>query len=159
MYYLVSFLDATHLKALAKKRDPNPKAFAEFLKTIGLERFADDVVELEVKGHMIVGDRGEEVMEELKMNAIDRLRVSVLYRRRLLGQESELARGCPVERVVKFFEQHKVLKKSAKMIQENGIDGEMLLQATQAAVMELGITAIGWGVIEDSFNDFAVSEK
>ena len=108
---------------------------------------------------MIFGDRGDKVLEELGMDAVARLRVHVLYCRHLLGQESELARRCPVKRVVEFFEQHRVLKKSAKMIQENMIDGEMLLQAPQAAVLDLGITAIGWRLIEKKFKGYAMAEK
>ena len=117
------------------------------------------MIEFEVSGDMIFTDRGEDVMKELEMNAITRLRVRVLYSRHLLGQESELARKSPVEKVVEFFSQHKALKKQTKMIAENKIDGEMLLKASQEAVIELGISAIGWSVIEKHFKDFVMGGK
>ena len=145
------------IQKLAEKDDP--KALAEFLKTVGMEQFADDVTDNEVSGDMIVGEGGEEIMKELGMSAVDCLRIHVLYRRHLLHQESELAKRWPVERVVEFFEQYKQLKKSAKMILKYEIDGEMLLQASDAAVLELEITAIGWGLIKKKFKDFALGGK
>lgn len=127
---------------------------ADFLKTVGLEEYAQDVIENEVSGNMLVVGNGEEVMEELGMSAVEQLRLHFLYRRHLLERQSELAKQFPVKKVVKFFEQHKVLRSKASAIEKNQIDGEMLLQASAKVREELKITPIGWRLIETKLKDF-----
>ena len=147
------FIICLDVERLAEQDDPS--ALAHFLKTIGLEKFADTVTDNEISGDMIVGEKGEDVLAELEMDAIARLRVLVLYRRHL---ESKVARF-PADKVAEFFKQHKELKESAKMILEYDIDGEMLLQASKEAVLQLGIPALGWVRIKKKFKDFALGGK
>ena len=88
-----------------------------------------------------------DVLKELEMTPIEQLRVHFLYRQHLLGRRSRLAEQCPVGKVVQFFNKHKVLREKIHMIEQNEIDGEMLLQASEEAIEELGITSIGWKLI------------
>ena len=132
---------------------------AEYLKTIDMEEYAENVVESYVTGDMAIGEQGEDIMAEQGMSAVTFLRFRVLYRRHLLQQKSELGMKCPVERVIEFFEQYPVLMKHVKMIREIGIDGEMLLEASnsEAASLELRgqLTATGWALIQKKFRGFA----
>ena len=145
------FVDEKHL--LAASQNDTPKDFADFLVSVGLGEYSEDVIENEISGDVVVEAKGgEKILKELGMSAVERLRVHVLYRRHL-HQASELDRQCPVEKVVKFFRQNKVLRERAIEIEKNGIDGEMLLQASEEAIEELGITSIGWNLIKKKLKE------
>ena len=147
------FTDEEQIKELAKNDN-----LVEYLKTIGMEEVAENVIENEVTGDIAIGDLGEDIMAEQGMSAVNFLRFRVLYRRHLLHQISELGKKCPVERVIEFFEQYSVLRKHPKLIKEIGIDGEMLLEASksEAASLELRrlLTATGWAMIQRDFRGF-----
>lgn len=96
------------------------------------------------------------VLKELEMKPIEQLRCHTLYHRHLSGRRSKLADQCPVEKVVQFFEKHKVLRDKASLIEENKIDGEMLLQASEEAIEELGITSIGWKLISKDLRNYSL---
>ena len=151
--YSDCFTDEEHVKELAKNDN-----LAEYLKTIGMEEVAENVIENEVTGDIVIGDLGEDIMAEQGMSAVNFLRFRVLYRRHLLHQISELGKKCPVEKVVEFFEQYAVLRKHIKLIRELGIDGEMLLEASnsEAASLELRVllTATGCAMIQRDFRGF-----
>ena len=95
------------------------------------------------------------VLKELDMEPIEQLRCHVLYHRHLSGRRSRLAEQCPVEKVVHFFEKHRVLRDKSNLIEQNNIDGEMLLQASQEAIGELGITSIGWKIISNDLKNYS----
>ena len=146
------FVDEKHL--LAASQNDTPKDFADFLVSVGLGEYSDDVIENEISGDVVVEAKGgEKILKELGMSAVERLRVNFLYRRHLLHQSSELGRQCPVEKVAEFFRQNKVLRERAIEIEKNGIDGEMLLQASEEAIEELGITSIGWNLIKKKLKE------
>ena len=131
---------------------------AEFLKAIGMEEVAKNVTENDVTGDIVIGEEGEDVMIEQGMSAVTYLRFRVLYQRHLLKQISELAKKCPVEKVIEFFEQYPVLSKHTEFIKEIGLDGEMLLEALslEAVSLELRkqLTATGWAMIKRDFRGF-----
>ena len=121
-----------------------------------MEEVAENVIENEITGDIVIGDLGEDIMAEQGMSAVNFLRFRVLYRRHLLHQISELGKKCPVGKVI---EQYAVLRKHIKLIRELGIDGEMLLETSnsEAASLELRIqlTATGWALIQRKFRGFA----
>lgn len=67
---------STDVLKLAKKDDP--KALAEFLKTIGTEHFADSLIDHEVSGDIFVGEEGDMITKELGMSTGDHLCINVL---------------------------------------------------------------------------------
>ena len=131
---------------------------AEFLKTIDMEEFVENVIESCITGDMAIGEQGEEFMSEQGMSPVTYVRFRVLYHRHLLQKTSELGKKCPVGKVMEYFEQYPLLKKRARVITDNDIDGEMLLEAlnSEAASSELRkhLTATGWGLIEKNFRGF-----
>ena len=147
-----SSTDEDHVLALAEKDSANE--LAEYLKTIGMEEFVEAVLKNDVTGDMAIEVDGE-VMAEHGMSAVTFLRFRVLYRRHLLQRKSELAKRCPVETVVKFFEQFSILENHVNVIIENGLDGEMLLEASKRVFDELKITATGRRKIEKKLKEFA----
>ena len=146
--------DEDRVLALAEKDSANE--LAEYLKTIGMEDFVEAVLEEDVTGEMAIGEDGEEIMtKDHGMSAVTFLRFRVLYRRHLLQRKSELAKRCPVETVVKFFEQFSVLENHVNVIKENDLDGEMLLEAPRGVFDELGISATGRNKIQKKLKEFA----
>ena len=145
--------DEDNVLDLAEKDSANE--LAEYLKTIGMEDFVEAVRKNDVTGEMAIGEDGEDIMTENGMSAVTFLRFRVLYRRHLLKGISELAKRCPVETVVKFFEQFSVLESHVNVIVENGLDGEMLLEAPRGVFDELGISATGRNKIQKKLRDFA----
>ena len=141
---------------LARKDTRND--LAEFLKSIDMEEFVENVIESHVTGDMAIGELGEDIMAEQGMSPVTFIRFCVLYRRHLLQQTSELGKKCPVEKVIEFFEQYSVLEKHVMVIADKCIDGEMLLEAlnSEAASSELRqhLTATGWALIQRNFTGF-----
>ena len=123
-----------------------------------MEKVAENVIENDVTGDIVVGEEGEDVMIEQGMSAVTFLRFRVLYQRHLLKQISEVGQKCPVEKVMEFFEQYPVLSKHAEFIKEIALDGEMLLEALslEAVTSELRkrLTATGWAMIRRDFRGF-----
>ena len=149
----LSAADEDHVLELAE-RDSSTQ-LAEYLKSIGMEKFTEPVIKNDVTGEMAIGEDGEEIMSEHGMSAVTFIRFRVLYRRHLLQQKSELAIRCPVEKVVKFFKQFSVLANHVEVIMKNDLDGEMLLEAPKQVFDELNISATGRNKIQKKLKEFA----
>ena len=125
-----------------------------------MEEVAENVIENKVTGDMIIGNHGKAIMAEhgKEMSAVTFIRFRVLYRRHLLQQTSELAKKCPLEKIIEFFEQYPILRKDVKVIRKIDIDGEMLLEVSnsEAASSELldQLTATGLALIQSNFKGF-----
>ena len=121
----------------------------EFLNSIGLTQAADIVANDGFTGEIITNN--DEVLDDLGMDAIDRLRFRILFQRELLKQTVPVAVAFPVKRVVAFFKEKRLLAKYAAAVEENGIDGEMLLLADGEALKQLGVSAAGVLLIKGQF--------
>ena len=128
--------------------------FVEFLNSIGLTQAADIVANDGFTGDIITDD--DEVLKDIEMDAIGRLRFRVLFQRELLKQTTPVAVAFPVERVVAFFEKKHVLAKCAAAIEEKDIDGEMLLLADGEALKQLGVSAAGVKLIKGQFKNLVL---
>ncbi len=69
---------------------------------------------------------------------MDRLRISTYFRRHVVKSEG-LAELYPVEVVVQFLEVTRPLQQFAASFGENKIDGELLLNASDEVMAELGV--------------------
>ena len=70
-------------------------------------------------------------------NPLHRLKISLLFRRQLEGI-GKIAKRYPVEEVVRFLNANK-MNKFVEMFEEHKIDGEMLMEASDDVLAELGI--------------------
>ena len=142
---------------LASSWDGN--ALANFLKSIGMEESAEEVLANDVSGDIVVNN--DAAQADLNMNAVERLRFNILFSRRLVKETSDFARKCPVDVVVDFCKQHKILnhKSIIEAVTKNSIDGEMLTTAKDSALEKLGIPALGKGLIKKKLREFAYREE
>ena len=128
------------------------QGFVSYLEGLELPEFAQMVSDSEFDGSIITAT--DEVLIDLGMeNAIDRLRFRVLFQRELLKKTSEVAKMFPVEKVASFFRERKLIADCAKAVEENGIDGEMLLLADKEVLEQLGVRAAGVLMIKNRFQD------
>ena len=113
----------------------------KFLEKIGLSQCTRKVGELN-GSDLILGD--DELLADVGLGAIDRLRFRVLFQRELLQETSDVAQALPVGILTTLFksEENPKLAQYASMIETNGIDGEMLLLAEPDVITELKIPAV-----------------
>lgn len=126
------------------------EGFVGFLEGIGLPECAENVEADGFKGDIITAC-DEELIDLGMSRAIDRLRFRVLFQRELLKKTPEVREAFPVDQVAAFFKEKRVLAKCAAAVEENGIDGEMLLLADNEVLKELGVPAAGVRVIRNQF--------
>ena len=159
-HFYYTFAEREILERLGKQY----QGFDNYLKSLDLQDFAQTVRDNGVKGNIITAS--DEVLAQLGLDsAIDRLRFRVLFQRELLkktsevaekfpvDRASEVAEKFPVDRVVAFFRERKFIASCAAVVEENGIDGEMLLLADEEVFEELGVHAAGMWMIKDQFQD------
>ena len=120
-----------------------------FLKSIGLSEVAENVEVDGFTGDLIV--ENDEILNDIGMDAIDRLRFRVLFQRELLKQTTPVAVSFPVQKVVAFFKNKRILAKYAAAVEEIGLDGEMLLLCDSEAFRQLGVPAAGVKLINAQF--------
>ena len=126
----------------------------EFLNSMRLSEVAENAKDLEFTGDIIT--ENDEVLKDIGMDAIDRLRFRVLFKRELLKQTSPVAVSFPVEKVVAFFREKPNLAKYAAAVEENGIDGEMLLLADGDVFKQLKIPAAVVKFVKQKFSKLAL---
>ena len=110
----------------------------EFLREIGLEQYVGKFEEYGITGDVLYKAGQGKGLEELGViDALHRLKISVLFRRKLEG-ESKVFKRYPVEEVVRFLNMHN-MREYVERFEAEGIDGELLLEATDAALVDLGV--------------------
>lgn len=78
-------------------------------------------------------------MEDLGVkSALHRLKIHLLFRRQLEGL-GKVAKRYPVEEVVRFLNANK-MNKFVEMFEKHQFDGEMLMEASDEVLDELGIS-------------------
>ena len=110
----------------------------DFLRQIGLEQYVPKFEEYSITGDVLYRAGQGSGLEELGvMDALHRLKISVLFRRTLEG-ESKVFKRYPVEEVVRFLNMHN-MPEYVERFEKEGIDGELLLEATDDALIALGV--------------------
>ena len=131
-----------HLKLLAKSYDS--EKVVELMKKHGMDEFAEVVEENDIPGPDILTTEMVHFEDVGITSAVMVLRFKVLFERELTQKQSEVALKFPVEKVVKLCREERNLNKPKiiRAIQDNQVDGEMLLRAGSAELRELGIPAL-----------------
>lgn len=110
-----------------------------FLDEIGLQEYVSQFEEYGITGEVLLDAGQGKGLEDLGVvDPLHRLKIYVLFRRKLDGI-SKIAKRCPVEEVVRFLHSIK-MSEHVEKFEENSIDGELLLEATQEALAKLGVT-------------------
>lgn len=109
-----------------------------FLETKGLGRYAKLFEEFDITGELLVQFHDDELREMGIESALDRLRISTYFKRQVIKSEG-LAEFYPVEAVVQFLQETRPLQQFAGRFQEEKIDGELLLNASNEVMNELGV--------------------
>ena len=110
----------------------------EFLCTIGMGEYVQEFKEFSITGDVLLkAEQGQGLIDLGVINAIHRLKIYILFQRHLDGA-SKLAKRYPVEEVVRFLHCTK-MSQYADMFEQNEIDGECLLEASEEALQALGV--------------------
>ena len=94
--------------------------------------------DLDISGDVLLMAGQGAGLEDLGVtNPLHRLKISILFRRQLEGV-GKIAKRYPVEEVIRFLNAHK-MNEFVEKFKEEQIDGEMLLDASEEVLNELGI--------------------
>lgn len=110
-----------------------------FLDEISLGEYKPQFEEYSITGDLLLNAGKGKGLEELGVvNPLHRLKISVLFRRKLEGV-SKLAKRYPVEEVVRFLHSIK-MSQHVESFEKNNIDGELLMEASHEVLEVLGVT-------------------
>lgn len=109
-----------------------------FLHSKDLGHYANIFEEFDINGELLIQFHEDELRDIGIESALDRLRISTYFRRHVAKSEG-LAELYPVEVVVQFLQDTRPLQQFAASFRENRIDGEMLLNASDEVMGELGV--------------------
>ncbi len=126
-----------YLASLAKEY--GTQEIKQFLQEIDIP---DEVIE-QFEDNEVTGPDLLEVLEVSSQGLEDigvsselhRLKILILFKRKLRGDEPDVS---PLE-VASFLRRHKMFQKYEKAFVDNGIDGELLLNASAGVLEELGV--------------------
>lgn len=142
MYTLHSYLHTTFTSP-GKDLEQSAKQYSvgdlvTFLQSIQLDQYATAFEDFEINGELLVQFSDSDLKDIGIASALHRLKISTFFRRLVTGSH-ELADRFPVESVVKFLNENRQLKQFASSFELNGIDGELLLNASDEVMRELGV--------------------
>ena len=121
-----------------RAKDFTVKDIVNFLESKGLGHYSQLFEEYEINGELLVQFHDDELSDIGITSALDRLRIT-MYFKRLVVKSDGIAELYPVEAVVQFLEQTRPLQQFAESFREQQIDGELLLNASDDAMNELGV--------------------
>ena len=110
----------------------------KFLHHIKLDQYATIFEEFEINGELLVQLPDNELQDMGITSALDRLKISNYFHRYLMGMK-DIPNQQSVKVVVKFLEDNKPLKQFAPKFDQNGIDAQLLLNASDDVMRELGV--------------------
>ena len=115
---------------------------AEFLsRTLNMEHYALFFQDSKIDGELLLRAT-DEILEEIGIkSALDRLKIRIAFRREVLGP-SDLARTYPVAEVVNLLKAHNMDAKYQLLLERNEIDGEMLSEASDQVLIDIGIKSL-----------------
>ena len=112
---------------------------AEFLcRKLNMERYVLFFQENEIDGDLLLRATDEILKEIGIQTALDRLKIRIVFRREVLGP-SDLAKKYPVAEVVNLLKAHDMGAQYQLLLERNEIDGEMLSEASDQVLKEIGI--------------------
>ena len=115
-----------------------PQQVQEFLDSIGMKEYVPVFKDLDISGDVLLMAGQGTGLEELGVtNPLHRLKISILFRRQLEGV-GKIAKRYPVEEVIRFLNAHK-MNEFVEKFKEEQIDGEMLMEASDDTLNELGV--------------------
>lgn len=109
-----------------------------FLQSNKLDQYATTFEEYEINGELLIQFQDDDLEDIGITNPLHRLIIRICFRRLVIGTE-EFASQYHPQAVVQFLEANKQLKQFSQSFLENGIDGELLLNASDAVMKELGV--------------------
>lgn len=116
----------------------SPQQVQDFLTSIGMGEYIPAFKELDISGDVLLMSGQGRGLEELGVkNPLHRLKISILFRRQLEGL-GKIAKRYPVEEVARFLHAHK-MSEFVEKFEEEKIDGEMLMEAPDEVLDELGV--------------------
>lgn len=115
------------------------KDIVAFLESRDLGHYSKLFEEYDVSGELLIQFHDDELKDIGIESALDRLRIATYFRRYVVKSEG-LAELYPVEYVVQFLRETRPLMQFAESFGENRIDGELLLNASDEVMNELGVT-------------------
>lgn len=109
-----------------------------FLESIQLGQYAIVFKEYEINGELLIEFGDDELKEMGIFSPLHRLKIRVCFQRLVLGSQ-EIVDQYPPSAVAHLLEENAQLKKFSTSFIENGIDGELLLNASDEVLRELGV--------------------
>lgn len=112
---------------------------AEFLtRALNMEHYVLFFQENKIDGDLLLRAT-DEILKEIGIkSALDRLKIRIAFRRKVLGP-SDLAKRYPVAEVVNLLKAHSMDALNQLLLERNEIDGEMLSEASDQVLIEIGI--------------------
>lgn len=112
---------------------------AEFLtRALNMEHYVLFFQENKIDGDLLLRAT-DEILKEIGIkSALDRLKIRIAFRRKVLGP-SDLAKRYPVAEVVNLLKAHNMDALYQLLLEKNEIDGEMLSEASDQVLIEIGI--------------------
>lgn len=102
--------------------------------------YKDKFEEMDINGELLVVFRDKELQEIGTDSALDRLRITTYFKRMVNKKPGAIAEMYPVEAVFQFLSETKPFQQFASTFKDQGIDGELLLNASDDVMKELGVT-------------------
>ena len=123
---------------LRRAKDLSLTDILEFLDKWELGDYKKIFIELDINGHCLIQFQDEELKEMGISSSLDRLRI-ITYFKRMVIKSSGIADLYPVDYVFQFMRETKPFHQFAVTFKEEKIDGELLLNASDEVMKELGV--------------------
>ena len=136
IYTAQSFIIGKDVQQLAKQYTVGD--LVSFLQSIHLDQYATAFEDYDINGELLIEFSDDDLKDIGITSALHRLKISTFFRR-LVTRSQEIANRYPVECVVKFLSDNRQLKQFAPSFEQNNIDGELLLKASDDVMRELGV--------------------
>ncbi len=141
-----------HLATLAQPH--GTKEIKQFLQEIDIpNEVIKHFEENEVTGPDLLGvlEDSSEALEDIGVSSeLHRLKISILFKRKLREDEPEIS---PLE-VASFLRRYNMFKKYEKAFLDNGIDGDLLLNASAGVLEELGVNRFHRSQLRTKFTEY-----
>ena len=123
-----------------RAKDVSPAGVLEFLDRWNLGCYKETFEEMEISGELLIVFQDKELQEIGIESALDRLRIITYFKRLVAKSSNPIAERYPVETVYQFLDETKPFQQFATSFKDQGIDGELLLNASDEVMKELGVT-------------------
>lgn len=122
-----------------RAKDLSLSDILEFLDRWGLSHYKKIFEDIEINGALLIQFQDDELREIGITSPLDRLRI-ITYFKRMVVKSSGIADLYPVDAVFQFMEETRPFQQFAATFKAEGIDGELLFNANDEVMKELGVT-------------------